>query len=103
MQLSQRTGGARSREWPGRSRTIRARHAGTGWNSAPPVAAPKANALLLVSLPVLGLAMGSGVGADPWECPHHDGHRPGALLVAGVALELAGLAWTSRLVRRVLP
>ena len=66
------------------------------------IAAPRASALLLAGLPLLGLAMGSGVGADPWGVLT----RPGTgqvLLVAGVALELAGLAWSGRLVRRVLP
>jgi tight adherence protein B len=65
------------------------------------VAAPKASALLLAGLPVLGLAMGSGVGADPWGVLTTTGTGQ-VLLVAGVALELAGLAWTGRLVRRVL-
>jgi tight adherence protein B len=45
--------------------------------------------------------MGSGVGADPWGVLTTTATGQ-VLLVAGVALELAGLAWTGRLVRRVL-
>lgn len=64
-------------------------------------AAPRASAMLLAGLPVLGLAMGSGVGADPWRVLTTTGTGQ-ALLVAGVAFELAGLAWSRRLVARVL-
>jgi tight adherence protein B len=64
-------------------------------------AAPRASAALLAGLPLVGLAMGSGVGADPWRVLTTTG--PGqVLLVAGVMLELAGLAWTARLVRRAV-
>ncbi|TFV60858.1 UNVERIFIED_ORG: pilus assembly protein TadB [Bacillus sp. AZ43] len=62
-------------------------------------AGPRASATLLAGLPVLGLAMGSGVGADPWEVLTTTGTGQ-VLLVVGVALEVAGLAWTGRLVRR---
>jgi tight adherence protein B len=64
-------------------------------------AAPHASALLLAGLPVLGLAMGSGVGADPWRVLTTTGTGQ-VLLVVGVALELAGLGWSGRLVRRAL-
>jgi tight adherence protein B len=64
-------------------------------------AGPRAGALLLAGLPVLGLAMGSGVGADPWGVLTTTGTGQ-VLLVAGVALELAGVAWSSRLVRRAV-
>jgi tight adherence protein B len=50
---------------------------------------------------VLGLAMGSGVGADPWSVLTRTGTGQ-VLLVAGVGLEVAGIAWTRRLVDRVL-
>jgi tight adherence protein B len=64
------------------------------------VAAPQASALLLAGLPLLGLAMGSGVGADPWGVL--TGTPVGqVLLVSGCALEVAGIAWTRRLVHRV--
>jgi tight adherence protein B len=65
------------------------------------VAAPRASAAVLAGLPLLGLAMGSGVGADPWAVLTTTGTGQ-VLLVAGVALELAGLAWSGRLVRRAL-
>jgi tight adherence protein B len=66
------------------------------------VAAPQASAILLAALPLLALAMGSGIGADPWgvltTTPVGN-----LLLVLGVGLETAGLAWSSRLVRHALP
>jgi tight adherence protein B len=64
-------------------------------------AGPDASATVLAGLPALGLAMGSGVGADPWHVLTATGTGQ-VLLVAGVALELAGLAWARRLVRRAL-
>jgi tight adherence protein B len=62
-------------------------------------AAPRASAALLAGLPVLGLAMGHGIGADPWGVLTATGVGQ-VLLVAGVALEAAGLAWSRRLVTR---
>jgi len=50
---------------------------------------------------VLGLLMGSGVGAHPWTVLTTGAGQ--ALLVAGVALEIAGIAWTGRLVARAAP
>jgi tight adherence protein B len=64
-------------------------------------AGPGASAMVLAGLPVLGLAMGSGVGADPWRVLTTTGTGQ-VLLVAGVALELAGLAWSRRLIQRVV-
>jgi tight adherence protein B len=64
-------------------------------------AAPRASALLLAGLPALGLAMGSGVGADPWAVLTTTGTGQ-TLLVAGVTLELAGVAWSRRLIARAL-
>ena len=64
-------------------------------------AGPRASAVVLAGLPVLGLLMGSGVGADPWRVLTTT--TPGqGLLVCGVALEAAGLAWSHRLVERAL-
>lgn len=63
-------------------------------------AGPRSSARLLAGLPLLGLAMGSGVGADPWAVLTTTGSGQ-ALLVAGVLLEVAGIAWTGRLVRRI--
>ncbi len=65
------------------------------------VAGPRAGAVLLAGLPLLALAMGSGVGADPWGVLTTTGTGQ-VLLVGGVALELVGVAWTARLVRRAL-
>lgn len=64
-------------------------------------AGPRASAVVLAGLPLLGLFMGSGVGADPWGVLTTTGAGQ-ALLVAGVALEAAGLAWSHRLVERAL-
>jgi tight adherence protein B len=57
--------------------------------------------MLLAGLPLVGLAMGSGIGADPWRVLTTTGSGQ-VLLVAGAAFELAGLAWSRRLVQRVL-
>jgi tight adherence protein B len=64
-------------------------------------AAPRASAAFLAGLPLLGLAMGSGIGADPWHVLTATGTGQ-VLLVTGVAFELAGLAWSRRLVDRVV-
>jgi tight adherence protein B len=64
-------------------------------------AAPRASALLLAGLPVLGLAMGSGVGADPWAVLTTTGTGQ-VLLIAGVTLEFAGVAWSRGLIQRAL-
>ncbi|HEV7187490.1 MAG TPA: pilus assembly protein TadB [Blastococcus sp.] len=65
-------------------------------------AAPRASAALLAGLPVLGLAMGTGIGAGPWSVL--TGTSVGqALLVAGLGLEAAGLAWSRRLIARAVP
>jgi len=65
------------------------------------VAGPRASAGVLAGLPVLGLLMGSGVGADPWRVLTTTGSGT-VLLVVGVALELAGTAWSARLVARAV-
>ena len=62
-------------------------------------AAPRASAALLAGLPLLGLAMGNGVGADPWGVLTGTGVGQ-VLLVAGLGLEAAGLAWSRQLVAR---
>ena len=56
---------------------------------------------LLAGLPLLALAMGSGIGADPWAVLTTTATGQ-VLLLLGVALEAAGLAWSARLVRRAL-
>ncbi|MFD2091659.1 type II secretion system F family protein [Blastococcus deserti] len=64
-------------------------------------AGPRASAVLLACLPLLGIVMGHGVGADPWRVLTTTATGQ-VLLVVGVVLELAGLAWSGRLVRRAL-
>jgi tight adherence protein B len=63
---------------------------------------PRASAVVLAGLPVLGLAMGAGIGAHPWRVLTTTGAGQ-VLLVAGVLLELAGVAWIGRLTRRAVP
>lgn len=64
-------------------------------------AGPRASVALLAGLPLLGLAMGSGVGADPWRILTATGTGQ-SLLVLGVGLELTGIAWSARLTARAL-
>jgi tight adherence protein B len=64
-------------------------------------AGPRASVALLAGLPLLGMAMGSGVGADPWRVLTATGAGH-LLLVLGVGLELAGIAWSSRLTARAV-
>ncbi|MGY1632585.1 type II secretion system F family protein [Geodermatophilus sp. SYSU D01186] len=64
-------------------------------------AGPRASAALLAGLPLLALAMGSGIGADPWRVLTTTPTGQ-LLLVLGVVLEGAGLAWSARLVRRAV-
>lgn len=59
---------------------------------------PRSTAALLAVLPVLGLAMGVAMGAQPWHVLTATG--PGQLaLLLGVALDLLGVVWTVRLTR----
>lgn len=79
---------------------LRARNgASTELRSA--TAGARASAMVLAGLPVLGLAMGSGVGADPWRVLTTTGSGQ-VLLVVGTGLECAGLAWSRRLIDRAL-
>ena len=66
------------------------------------LAGPRASMTLLAGLPALGLLMGQSAGAHPLRLLLH---RPlgWALLGAAVVLELAGLVWSRRLIRGVLP
>ncbi|MBX6769235.1 MAG: type II secretion system protein, partial [Actinomadura rubrobrunea] len=57
---------------------------------------PKATARLLAGLPLLGLAMAAALGANPVAFLF--GTIPGlGCLVAGIALDVLGMWWTSRL------
>ena len=100
VRLSARTGRSLARVATAVEDDLRARlHAEQELRSA--VAGPRASATVLAGLPVLGLGMGSGVGADPWRVLTTTG-TGSVLLVVGVALELAGTAWSARLVRRAV-
>lgn len=62
----------------------------------------RATVALLAGLPVLGVLMGSGIGAAPLQVLL--GTRLGQILLCvGVGLELAGLAWSRRLTQRAVP
>jgi tight adherence protein B len=65
-------------------------------------AGPRASAIVLAGLPLVGLAMGSGVGADPWGVLTTTPAGQ-VLLVLGVLLEVLGVVWTGRLTRRAVP
>jgi tight adherence protein B len=100
VRLSARTGCSLAGVTTAVEDDLRARlHAEEELRSA--VAGPRASAVVLAGLPVLGLLMGSGVGADPWRVLTTTGSGT-LLLVLGVTLELAGIAWTGRLVRRAV-
>ncbi|HET7901458.1 MAG TPA: hypothetical protein VFL59_09740 [Candidatus Nanopelagicales bacterium] len=60
------------------------------------VAEPRATAFVLAGLPLVGLALGAGLGAQPldWLLGTAAGR---AVLLAGVALEVAGAAWSWRI------
>lgn len=63
------------------------------------LAGPRATAVLLAGLPVLGIGLGVGMGADPVHVL--TGTSAGQLaLLAGVVLDCVGLWWTGRIVRR---
>ncbi|TLS43961.1 hypothetical protein FE633_22790 [Streptomyces montanus] len=59
----------------------------------------RSTAVLLAGLPLLGLLLGTALGADPLHVVLHTGAGLGCLLVGGV-LEGAGLWWALRIVRR---
>ncbi|MBC9714673.1 type II secretion system F family protein [Streptomyces sp. TRM66268-LWL] len=63
------------------------------------LAPARATAAMLAVLPVVGLLMGTALGADPLRVLLHTPAGVGCLVVGG-ALEGAGLWWTSRIVRR---
>lgn len=66
------------------------------------LAGPRATAGLLAVLPVAGIGLATALGADP---VHVLLHTPGGLacLGAGLGLDLLGVLWTRRLVRRAVP
>ncbi|WP_371480739.1 type II secretion system F family protein [Kitasatospora sp. NBC_00315] len=62
------------------------------------LAAPRATITVLAVLPVLGLLLGSTLGARPLDILLHSATGLGCL-AGGALLELAGLVWTARIVR----
>ncbi|MFR0358403.1 type II secretion system F family protein [Streptomyces sediminimaris] len=63
------------------------------------LAGPRSTAVMLAGLPVLGLALGAALGADPLRVLLHTGAGLGCLCVGGV-LEGLGLWWAMGIVRR---
>ncbi|WP_344391330.1 type II secretion system F family protein [Streptomyces vastus] len=63
------------------------------------LAGARSTAVLLAGLPLLGLLLGTALGADPLHVVLHTGAGLGCLLVGG-ALEGAGLWWALRIVRK---
>jgi tight adherence protein B len=64
------------------------------------LAAPRATARLLAALPVLGIALSTALGQRPLSFLFGSGYGLGCL-AAGVAVDVAGIVWTSRLARSV--
>ena len=65
------------------------------------LAGPVASAYLLSALPLVGVVMGTGLGADPAAFLFEDG--PGrAVLVTGLGLSGAGVLWTRRIAAAAL-
>jgi tight adherence protein B len=64
------------------------------------LAGPTASAGLLAALPLLGLVLAAGTGADPIAALTGSALGVGCLL-AGVALDAAGLLWARQIVRSV--
>ncbi|MEV3861259.1 type II secretion system F family protein [Streptomyces sp. NPDC050095] len=62
------------------------------------LAGPWSTVVMLAGLPVLGLLLGSALGARPLRVLLHTGAGVGCLVVGG-ALEAAGLWWAGRIVR----
>lgn len=64
------------------------------------LAAPRATGFALAMLPLLGIALGEALGAGSLTWLANS--APGRLLVlAAIALDLAGLAWTAGIARRI--
>ncbi|MDX3760816.1 type II secretion system F family protein [Streptomyces sp. AK02-04a] len=62
------------------------------------LAGSRSTAVMLAGLPVLGLLLGTALGADPLHVLLHSGPGLGCLVVGGV-LEGVGLWWALRIVR----
>jgi tight adherence protein B len=66
------------------------------------LAGPRATAAILTALPALGLGLGQLIGADPIGVLR-GGALGQLLLVAGIGLAAAGMAWSERILRSAVP
>ena len=64
------------------------------------LAGARTTAAVLAGMPLLGIALGQAIGADPLEFLFSGG-AGGVLLVSGVALSCLGLIWSDRIVAGV--
>jgi len=62
------------------------------------VSGPRVSGYVLAVLPILGVLLGAGMGADPLHVLFDTGVGH-LLLLIGCCLTCAGLAWTARIVR----
>jgi tight adherence protein B len=65
------------------------------------LAGPRATAMVLAGLPVLGILLGEGVGAGPLRVLTGSGLGQ-VLLVVGCALGCAGMAWSDQIMARAV-
>lgn len=65
------------------------------------LAGPRATAVVLAGLPLLGIGLGQATGAQPVQVLLGGG-LGGALLVIGTALVAAGMIWTERITDKVV-
>lgn len=65
------------------------------------LAGPRATAMVLAGLPLLGIALGQATGADPLRVLMGEG-LGGILLVVGCGLAAAGVVWAERITGKVL-
>ena len=63
------------------------------------VAGPRMSGYVMAALPLLGLLLGAGMGADPVEVLLRS-HLGNVLLLVGTALTCGGLLWSARIVAR---
>jgi tight adherence protein B len=66
------------------------------------LAGPKSTAAVLAVLPVLGVLLGQGIGADPWRVLT-DTPVGQLLLVVGTGLTCAGVVWSGRITSGAAP
>lgn len=66
------------------------------------LAGPRATIAVLAGLPLFGLVLGQGIGAAPWHVLTGTGTGQ-LLLLVGVGLIGAGLAWSARIVAGAVP